>query len=133
VQSISVPSTSHRQRVESFDVPPRQSPCCTHNSKTIHRIRKPAATTAHVAFFRSEREAPLHRRNLHRNPYLHCSIKLVVSPVQRNPDFIRTLNPAHNNQRRTVMPLLIPILWVGGGALLLGGGYYIVHTAHFFH
>lgn len=31
------------------------------------------------------------------------------------------------------MPLLIPILWVGGGAVLLGGGYYIVHTAHFFH
>jgi hypothetical protein len=30
------------------------------------------------------------------------------------------------------MPLLIPILWVGGGAVLLGGGYYIVHTAHFF-
>jgi hypothetical protein len=31
------------------------------------------------------------------------------------------------------MPLLVPILWVGGGALLLGGGYYILHVTHVFH
>jgi hypothetical protein len=31
------------------------------------------------------------------------------------------------------MPLLIPILWVGGGAILLGGGYYILHVTHVFH
>jgi hypothetical protein len=31
------------------------------------------------------------------------------------------------------MPLLIPILWVGGGALLLGGGYYILHVSQVFH
>ncbi len=31
------------------------------------------------------------------------------------------------------MPLLIPILWVGGGEILLGGGHYLVHTAHLVH
>jgi hypothetical protein len=36
-------------------------------------------------------------------------------------------------QRRNAMPILIPILWVGGGAVLLGGGYYILHVAHVFH
>jgi hypothetical protein len=31
------------------------------------------------------------------------------------------------------MPLLIPILWAGGGVLLLGGGYYILHVTHVLH
>ena len=31
------------------------------------------------------------------------------------------------------MPILVPILWVGGGIIVLGGGYYILHAAHFFH
>jgi len=30
------------------------------------------------------------------------------------------------------MPVfLVPILWVGGGAILLGGGYYVI--AHMMH
>jgi len=29
--------------------------------------------------------------------------------------------------------LLIPILWVGGGALLLGGGYCILRVSQVFH
>jgi len=28
------------------------------------------------------------------------------------------------------MPILVPLLWVGGTVFLLGGGYWIIHTMH---
>lgn len=28
------------------------------------------------------------------------------------------------------MPLLIPVLLVGGGIVVLGGGYYVLHVVH---
>jgi hypothetical protein len=29
------------------------------------------------------------------------------------------------------MPILIPVLWVGGAAILLGGGWYVIgHMVH---
>ena len=35
------------------------------------------------------------------------------------------------NLEEAHMPILIPVLWVGGAAILLGGGWYVIgHMVH---